>query len=92
MTTYSRLVRILIDDYAIAPDAITPDAGLETLGVDSLGVMELLFKIEDTFQVKITTQPSELKTVAELASFIDKLIDEQGSFGQSENVSEKTSV
>lgn len=78
-STFERLRDILVRDYSVEPDTVTLDAGFESLGVDSLGLAELLFTIEDEFNVTVSRDPVELVTVAEVVAYIDGLITAQSS-------------
>ena len=78
-TTFERLQAILIKDYHFAPNLLVPEAVLEDLGIDSLGTAELLFNIEDVFAVTLPPESVELTTLGDVAGFIDKLIETQGS-------------
>jgi acyl carrier protein len=75
MSTLDTLVDILTRDYCIAREQITPEATLETLRLDSLSVLELMFKIEDRYKVKITDDtPTDLLTVGDVVRYIDSLL------------------
>jgi acyl carrier protein len=75
MTTLATLQDILVRDYQVPREQLTPDAALTTLGIDSLGFLELMFKIEDEFQVKIPGDPpTDLTTVHDVVGYIDGLI------------------
>jgi acyl carrier protein len=75
MSTLDTLVDILSRDYSVAREQITPEATLETLGLDSLSVLELMFKIEDRYKVKITDDtPTDLLTVSDVVRYIDSLL------------------
>lgn len=76
-TTFERLRLILVRDYKADAQALTPDAPLSSLDIDSLGVAELLFTVEDEFQVKVTKEPLELTTVGDVVVFIDGLVASQ---------------
>ena len=78
-TTFERLRDILVRDYSAEPEAVTLDAGFEALGIDSLGLAELLFTIEDEFQVTVSRDPVPLATVAEGVAYIDGLIAEKAN-------------
>jgi acyl carrier protein len=66
---------ILHRDYGVPREAFSPDATLVTLGLDSLSVLELMFKIEDGFGVKIDEDlPRDLHTVSDVVNFIDGLL------------------
>jgi acyl carrier protein len=75
MSTLETLQEILVRDYGLPPERLSPDAALDTLGMDSLSLLELMFKIEDGFHVKIPGDPpSGLKTVQDVVVYIDGLI------------------
>lgn len=75
MTTLDTLQDILVRDYQVARARLTPDAPLSAVGIDSLGLLELLFKIEDRFHVKISGEtPTGLHTVQDVVGYIDALI------------------
>ena len=73
-TTFERLRLILARDYKADPDGLAPDTPLDSLNIDSLGIAELLFTIEDEFAIKLTKEPVELTTVADVVGFIDRLV------------------
>jgi acyl carrier protein len=78
MTTLSTLQHILVHDYRLTPDQVAAEATLTTLGLDSLSVLELMFKIEDRFRLKITDDtPTDLVTVSDVVSYIDRLLASQ---------------
>ena len=80
MSTLDTLVDILTCDYCVACERITPEATLETLGLDSLSVLELMFKIEDRYKVKITGDtPTDLLTVSDVVRYIDSLLAEDSA-------------
>jgi acyl carrier protein len=75
MNTLDTLVDILARDYCVAREQIQPEATLDTLGLDSLSVLELMFKIEDRYKVKITGDtPTDLRTVSDVVRYIDSLL------------------
>ena len=75
MSTFGTLIDILADDYSVPREQIQPQSTLETLGLDSLSVLELMFKIEDRYHVKIQGDtPSDLVTVGDVVRYIDGLL------------------
>jgi acyl carrier protein len=75
MNTLETLQEILVRDYGLSRDRLSPDAALDTLGMDSLSLLELMFKIEDGFHLKIPGDPpSDLKTVRDVVAYIDALV------------------
>jgi acyl carrier protein len=75
MNTFDTLVDILARDYCVSRDMVAPEATLVTLGLDSLSVLELMFKIEDRYKVKISEDtPTDLVTVSDVVRYIDSLL------------------
>jgi acyl carrier protein len=74
MTTLETLTDILVRDYSVARESITPAATLATLGLDSLSLLELMFKIEDRYDLKLAEDTPELATIADVVRFIDGLL------------------
>jgi acyl carrier protein len=75
MNTLRTLQDILVKDYRLARDQVASDAVLTTLGLDSLSVLELMFKIEDRFDLKIVDDtPTNLITVGDVVFYIDGLL------------------
>jgi acyl carrier protein len=75
MSTLETLQDILVRDYGLPRDRLSADATLDTLGMDSLSLLELMFKIEDGFHVKIPGDPpTGLRTVQDVVVYIDGLL------------------
>lgn len=72
-TTFERLRTILQKDYAVAPEQLTMDSTLQDLGIDSLGVVELLFTVEDTFDLRLPSEPVPMHSVGDVVRYIDEL-------------------
>lgn len=49
----ARVVAIIAAQALIAPDEVRLDASLEMHGLDSLGLVEVIFAIEETFDVAV---------------------------------------
>ena len=88
-STFAALREILASDYALAPESITPATELKTLAIDSLAMIELIFTLEDRFDVIAADVPDEFQTLADVASYIDGLIAKRGArdTGSSESAS-----
>jgi acyl carrier protein len=75
MSTLQTLQDILVKDYPLERDQVAPEAVLTTLGLDSLSVLELMFKIEDQFHLKIVDDsPVDFVTVSDVVRYIDGLL------------------
>ena len=76
-TTFERLRQILAKEFEIAPELIHPAARMDELAIDSLAVIEVIFRLEDEFNISFPQAPGELRTVGDLASCVDRLAAEQ---------------
>lgn len=50
---------------------------MESLGIDSLGAAELLFNIEDRFQLVLPPEPVPLATLGDVVDYIDRMVAQQ---------------
>ena len=93
MSTLQTLQEILLADYKVPPERSTGDAMLASLGIDSLGMLELMFKIEDRYDVKIPGDPpTDLVTVADVVGYIDTLIKTRSLSGNAPRAGSADSV
>jgi acyl carrier protein len=74
MTTFERLCALLVREHKLQPDQLALDAPLESLGIDSLGTVELLWNLEEAFQIKLPQDPDDLTTLGDVVRYIDKLV------------------
>ena len=79
-TTFETMKRIIVKDYELAPERLTPDTPLETIELDSLALTELIFALEDEFNVTAKTNGQGMQTLGDIAAYIDRLIAERDSF------------
>jgi acyl carrier protein len=85
-TTFERFRTILITRFSVDAAIIAPEAKLDTLGLDSLDVIEVLFEVEDEFEVRIPQDGgSALKmiTVQDIVDTIDR-VKAEGTFPAAE--------
>ena len=80
MSTLETLQDILIDEFDLKREQLTADAELAQLGVDSLDLLDLIFKIEDRYRLKIRDDvPINLVTVRDVVEFIDSQLARRSS-------------
>jgi acyl carrier protein len=77
MTTLERLKKILVERYNVEPEQVTPDKPIQALGLDSLGMTELLFFIEEEFEITLPYEPTTLRTVEDAVRYIDEVLASQ---------------
>lgn len=73
MTTLDQLTQLLHDKFDIDKTSLLPDRPLSEYGLDSLALAELLFTIEEEFDVKFPDRPENINTLTELSTAIDDL-------------------
>ena len=76
-TTFKRIQNILTEKFSVPAETIRPEAPLESLGLDSLDLIELLFEIEEAFDIRVPQDgASALKTatVQDMIDNVDKLV------------------
>jgi acyl carrier protein len=78
-TTFETMKRIIVKDYELAPERLSPDTPLESIELDSLAVTELIFALEDEFNVTAKTNGQGMQTLGDIAAYIDRLIAERGA-------------
>jgi acyl carrier protein len=76
-TTFERVQTILTKKFSVPAEIVRPDAPLESLGLDSLDLIEVLFEVEEAFDIRVPQEGgSALKTatVQDIVDSIDKLL------------------
>jgi acyl carrier protein len=73
MTTIDQLTQLIHDKFEIEKSVLQPDLPLSEYGLDSLALAELLFTIEEDFDIKFPDRPENIDTLAQLAAAIDAL-------------------
>jgi acyl carrier protein len=73
MQTLELLRDYLSTKASIDPAKVTPDARLEDIGVDSLVLIDLMFELEESLNVRVPNMDSRPATVSELVDLFDAL-------------------
>ncbi|NIA53028.1 acyl carrier protein [Massilia sp. TW-1] len=73
MSTIEQLTQLLHDKFDIDKSSLQPDLPLPEYGLDSLALAELLFTIEEEFDIKFPDRPENINTLRELSTAIDDL-------------------
>jgi acyl carrier protein len=68
-----RIIKIIIDEGKVDPEAVGPEATLETLGLISIDVISILMGIEEEFDVYLP-MTEELSTARNLAELIEVMV------------------
>ena len=76
-TTFETMKRIIAKDYELAPERLMPDTPLADIELDSLAITELIFALEDEFNVTAKTNGQGMQTLGDIATYIDQLVAER---------------
>jgi len=79
MGTLVAVQKLIAAELDLAASDLDPARSLEELGVDSLGVIEVMFKLEDEFNIKMPDERVPIKTVQDIADLVDRLVSERDS-------------
>lgn len=79
-----KVIAILAAQALREPSGLTLDMTLESLGIDSLGMAEIIFAIEEGFDVQVPFNANEpgaagldLSTVGSVCAAVERLVREQ---------------
>jgi acyl carrier protein len=76
-TTFEVLKEMLVKDYELDPARLTEGTVLTDIELDSLALTELIFALEDKYDVTAKTNGAGLATLGDVASYVDQLIAER---------------
>ena len=71
-STLTDLIPLVAERFGLSSEGITGDTTMESLGIDSLGQIELIFDLEDHFDVRFGNHQEPVKTLQEVADLIDR--------------------
>jgi acyl carrier protein len=74
-STLERLFAIIEKEYKIDTKDFTPETTLADTGLDSLSIADLLFEVEDVFEIKLDDMPPD--QIPQKLSGLIALIDAQ---------------
>ena len=69
-TTAETLKKILVEKFSVAEENIRPEATMDTLGLDSLDMIEVLFEVEEAFDIRVPQDGGAIRT-ATVQQFMD---------------------
>ncbi len=73
MDTTEELKQLIHDKFEIDVTTLKADAPLADYGLDSLSLAELLFNVEEHFDIDFADNRQEVNTLTALAALIDEL-------------------
>ena len=72
-STFDVLCEVLAKDHDLDAASLTPGTPLADLTIDSLALIELIFTLEDRFNVVADNVPADLPSLGSVAEYIDGL-------------------
>lgn len=72
-STFEVLRDVIAKDHGLDAAGLTPTTPLAELTIDSLGLIELIFTLEERFNVVADNVPADLPTLGSVADYIDGL-------------------
>lgn len=82
MDVNGEIIRMIADYKDLPPDTVTPERTFEELGIDSLDAIDIIYEVEDKFQVEISQDElnmQELQRVGDIAALVQRVVAEQQS-------------
>ena len=75
-----RVIQVIVKTQHIEADVVKPDSTFEGLKIDSLDGLQILFALEEEFNVNIPDEAAkQLRSVADIANGIRTLLAEQAA-------------
>ncbi len=69
--TESALIELVASKFDKKVEDLSPETTLESLGIDSLGKIELIFDLEDHFNVRVPNEDAKVDNLGEVAALLD---------------------
>ena len=73
-STLTTVQRVMAGELDLAIPELQPNRPLQELGVDSLGISEVMFKLEDEFDIRMDDERVPIGMGREIADIVDRLI------------------
>jgi acyl carrier protein len=77
MNTLSTVQKLISEETDLQVKELDPVRPLEELGIDSLSVIEVMFRLEDMFKIKMPADRVSIQTVQDIANLVDRLVAER---------------
>lgn len=74
--TLNQLKDLIVEKYGIAAEELQSDRPLADFGLDSLSQVELLFSVEEHFNIEIPEERAQVASLNELATLVDSILAE----------------
>lgn len=75
--TLARIQAVIAEELDNAAADLRPERRLEELGLDSLAVIEIMFRLEEIFDVRMGDERVPIKTIQDIVDNVDILLRER---------------
>lgn len=75
--TLARIQAVIAEELDDAAADLRPERRLEELGLDSLAVIEIMFRLEEIFDVRMGDERVPIKTIQDIVDNVDILLCER---------------
>ena len=75
MRSEAQIIELLVEKYGVERDQVSPDAVMLDMGLDSLSVAELVFDIEDLFDIVLTEEDADFSTFGDAVALVDRHLE-----------------
>ncbi len=73
-----RVCNLIVEQLGVGREEVVPEASfIDDLGADSLDIVELVMKLEETFDIEIPDDDAEkLQTIADAIAYLEERVGE----------------
>jgi acyl carrier protein len=74
-TVADRVIAVIARVRKVPPEDVTPDTTFEQLSIDSLGIIDLLFELEEEFDIEIPDDEAlRMENIGEVISSLEEFL------------------
>ena len=74
MSAYEFLSEQLVEKFDVDAEKISAGSNLSDLGLDSLSIVELVFDVEDEYDIEISEEDANFASLGQAAELVEKLV------------------
>ncbi len=79
-TTAQRVIRVIARNKKMSPDQLSPDTRFDELEMDSLDALNMVFALEEEFDLSIPNEDAvKMKSVGEAINGVEQLLQAKGA-------------
>ena len=75
MRSEAQIIELLVEKYGVERDQVSPDVVMLDMRLDSLSVAELVFDIEDLFDIVLMEEDVDFSTFGDAVALVDRHLE-----------------